>query len=134
METLRCLGFGGIRSFGRVEDGCPQENVIGRAGADWQSLRVDSSDVMPLYHQLKPQIREQAKRLEPDTMSPSEKELMDLSGVGRATVRRAISDLAREGSSKRTKAGERSPHGHVSKRHSRVRAARDRPRDHDEVL
>ncbi len=65
METLRCLGFGGIRSFGRVEDGCPQENVIGRAVADWQSLRVDSSDVMPLYHQLKPQIREQAKRLEP---------------------------------------------------------------------
>jgi GntR family transcriptional regulator len=68
------------------------------AGADWQSLRVDGSDVMPLYHQLKPQIREQAKRLEPDTMIPSEKELMDLSGVGRATVRRAISDLAQEGS------------------------------------
>jgi hypothetical protein len=31
------------------------------AGADWQSLRVDNCDVMPLYHQLKPQIREQAK-------------------------------------------------------------------------
>jgi len=30
-------------------------------------------------------------------MIPSEKELMDLSGVGRATVRRAISDLAQKG-------------------------------------
>ena len=73
--------------------------ISGREGevADWESLRVDSSDVMPLYHQLKLQIREQAKRLEPDTMIPSEKELIDLSGVGRATVRRAISDLVQEG-------------------------------------
>ncbi len=30
-------------------------------------------------------------------MIPSEKELMELSDVGRATVRRAISDLAQEG-------------------------------------
>jgi DNA-binding GntR family transcriptional regulator len=30
-------------------------------------------------------------------MIPSETELVDLSGVGRATVRRAISDLAQEG-------------------------------------
>ena len=43
-------------------------------------------------------LRKQGRaRLEPDTMIPSEKELMDLSGVGRATVRRAISDLAQEG-------------------------------------
>jgi len=69
----------------------------GSEAANWESLRVDSSDVMPLYHQLKQQIREQARRLEPDTMIPSEKELMDLSGVGRATVRRAISDLVQEG-------------------------------------
>lgn len=65
--------------------------------ANWESLRVDSSDVMPLYHQLKQQIREQARRLEPETRIPSEKELMDLSRVGRVTVRRAISDLVQEG-------------------------------------
>ena len=68
-----------------------------REAADWEPLHVDSADLMPLYHQLKQQIREQAMRLEPDTMIPSEKELMDLAGVGRATVRRAISDLVQEG-------------------------------------
>ena len=71
--------------------------VRARNAADWEPLRVDSADPMPLYHQLKQQIREQAMRLEPDTMIPSEKELMDLAGVGRATVRRAISDLVQEG-------------------------------------
>ena len=71
--------------------------ATGNERASWDSLLVDSSDVMPLYHQLKLQIREHAMRLEPDTMIPSEKELMDLSGVGRATVRRAISDLVQEG-------------------------------------
>jgi GntR family transcriptional regulator len=68
-----------------------------RSGAAWESLRVDGADPLPLYHQLKQQIRDLAKGLEPDTLIPSEKELMDLSGVGRATVRRAISDLVQEG-------------------------------------
>jgi len=68
-----------------------------REAADWEPLHVDRADLMPLYHQLKQQLREQAMRLQPDTMIPSEKELMDLAGVGRATVRRAISDLVLEG-------------------------------------
>ena len=67
------------------------------AQPNWASLRVDTSDVTPLYHQLKGQIRDQSLRLEPETLIPSEKELMDISGVGRATVRRAISDLVQEG-------------------------------------
>ena len=65
--------------------------------AAWEPLRVDSTDPLPLYHQLKQQIRGQALGLAPDRMIPSEKELMDLSGVGRASVRRAISDLVQEG-------------------------------------
>jgi GntR family transcriptional regulator len=73
--------------------------VMGGTSArpDWASLRVDASDVTPLYHQLKGQIREQSLRLAPETLIPSEKELMDISGVGRATIRRAISDLVQEG-------------------------------------
>ncbi len=70
---------------------------IGYATANWDSLRVDTAAITPLYHQLKEQIREQASRLQPGTLIPSEKELMDLSGVGRVTVRRAISDLVQEG-------------------------------------
>lgn len=62
-----------------------------------QRLRVDPDDVAPLYHQLKEQIRAEAERLEPGTLIPSEKELMAASGVGRATVRKAIADLVQEG-------------------------------------
>jgi GntR family transcriptional regulator len=66
--------------------------------ADWGTdLRLDADDVVPLYHQLKERIRAQARRLEPGTLIPSEKELMQLGGVGRATVRKAISDLVQEG-------------------------------------
>ena len=50
-----------------------------------------------MYHQLKEQIRIAAARLEPGTLIPSEKELMAASGVGRATVRKAIADLVQEG-------------------------------------
>jgi GntR family transcriptional regulator len=64
----------------------------------WEArLRVDPADVTPLYYQLKEQIRAAVQRLEPDTLIPSEKELMAATGVGRATVRKAIADLVQEG-------------------------------------
>ncbi len=65
---------------------------------DWSgALRLDATDVVPLYHQLKARLRSEARRLEPGTLIPSEKELMHLAGVGRATVRKAIADLVQEG-------------------------------------
>ena len=94
-----------------------------RNAADWEPLRVYSADLMPLYHQLKQQIREQAMRLDLNTMIPSEKELMDLAGVGRATVRRAISDWSRKVSSRRIKAVAPSPLGRVLRRPYRARRA-----------
>lgn len=60
-------------------------------------LRVDPGAVTPLYHQLKEQLRTAAARLEPGATIPSEKELMQVTGVGRATVRKAIADLVQEG-------------------------------------
>jgi GntR family transcriptional regulator len=78
-------GEGPVRSRRRVD------------GGGWEPLRVDVDAIAPLYHQLKEQIRSQVVRLAPGTLIPSEKELMDLAGVGRVTVRRAISDLVQEG-------------------------------------
>ncbi len=64
---------------------------------EWEALPLDPAEVAPLYHQLKEHIRLQARMLEPGVLIPSEKELMQLAGVGRATVRRAIADLVQEG-------------------------------------
>lgn len=52
---------------------------------------------MPLYHQLKEQLRAAAIEVAPGTLMPSEKQLMDYAGVSRATARKAVSDLVQEG-------------------------------------
>jgi GntR family transcriptional regulator len=68
------------------------------AEAAWVAeVALDETDVVPLYHQLKERLRAVAGRMEPDTLMPSEKELMAYAGVSRATVRKAIADLVQEG-------------------------------------
>lgn len=64
----------------------------------WQSLlKLNPDSVMPLYHQLKERLREATATLEPGSALPSEKELTHFANVSRATVRKALADLAQEG-------------------------------------
>jgi GntR family transcriptional regulator len=60
-------------------------------------LRLDPDSPLPLYHQLREQLRTAVVGFAPGTPMPSEKELMTLVGVSRATVRKAVSDLMHEG-------------------------------------
>lgn len=60
-------------------------------------IRLDSNSYVPLYQQLKEQLQAVVRAVEPDVLVPSERELIDITGVGRATVRRAVSDLVQEG-------------------------------------
>ncbi len=60
-------------------------------------IHLDPDSVEPLYHQLKQQLRTFAQHLPPDTEMPSESELMEATGVSRATIRRAVTDLGNEG-------------------------------------
>lgn len=62
-----------------------------------EGLRLDEASGVPLYHQLREQLRALAGRLEADAVMPSEPELMSALGVSRATARRAIADLVYEG-------------------------------------
>jgi GntR family transcriptional regulator len=65
---------------------------------DWaRRLRLEPAAAVPLYHQLRERLRAAARDCEPDAALPSEKEIMRLAGVSRATARRAIADLAQEG-------------------------------------
>lgn len=66
-------------------------------GAVRDELDLKPESYVPLYEQLKSQLRAVTERLEPDVLMPSERELMELAGVGRATVRKAVSDLVFEG-------------------------------------
>jgi GntR family transcriptional regulator len=66
--------------------------------SDWAAgLRISEDSPLPLYHQLREQLRAVADGLPPGTAIPSEKELMDILGISRATVRRAVADLIYEG-------------------------------------
>lgn len=68
------------------------------ANVNWEDwLVLDPNGVVPLYHQLKERLRIVAGKLEPNTMIPSEKQLMAITGVSRVTIRRAIADLVGEG-------------------------------------
>ena len=60
-------------------------------------LRLRQEGFVPLYHQLKEQLRAAASEVAPGTLMPSEKQLMDYAGVSRATARKAVSDLVQEG-------------------------------------
>jgi GntR family transcriptional regulator len=65
---------------------------------DWQArLRLHPDVAVPLYHQLRERLRAAARECEPDTLIPSEKEIMTYAGVSRATARRAIADLVQDG-------------------------------------
>jgi len=65
---------------------------------DWSSrLQLQTESFLPLYHQLKEQLRAVARDLEPGTLMPSEKQLMGFANVSRATARKAVSDLVQEG-------------------------------------
>jgi len=60
---------------------------------------INRNSYIPLYIQLKNEIRSKIKSNEYDVeeLIPSEKELMDLYSVGRATVREAVNHLVAEG-------------------------------------
>ncbi|NLA59151.1 MAG: GntR family transcriptional regulator [Firmicutes bacterium] len=60
---------------------------------------LDNNNVIPLYHQLKQILREKVESGEwrPNDMIPSEAQLARQYGVSRATTRRAVDDLTREG-------------------------------------
>lgn len=60
---------------------------------------LDRRSSVPLYHQIREKIRDyiSEKGLEPDTLLPSEAELMQLFGASRGTIRSALTDLEKEG-------------------------------------
>lgn len=60
---------------------------------------VNKNRPIPLYIQVKESILKEiaAEKFLPDSQLPTEKELMEIYGVGRATVRAALSDLEYEG-------------------------------------
>jgi GntR family transcriptional regulator len=62
-------------------------------------LKLDRSSPIPLYYQLREQLREAIKdgRLEPHVALPTEPELAERVGVSRFTLRQAIDELVREG-------------------------------------
>jgi GntR family transcriptional regulator len=66
---------------------------------DRSSLRTDPHSALPLYHQIKENLREAIENhlLLPEEMLPSERELSATYGVNRLTVRQAIDDLVQEG-------------------------------------
>ena len=63
------------------------------------SPSIDRESFVPYYHQLKTILGERIRRglLRPDDPLPSESELCRAYGVSRATVRRALAELASEG-------------------------------------
>jgi GntR family transcriptional regulator len=63
----------------------------------YRDLVLRSGSPLPLYHQLRERLRSVALSADPGTLLPSEKELMAVCGVSRATVRRALADLINEG-------------------------------------
>ncbi len=58
---------------------------------------LDPDSPTPLYHQLKEELRRAARDLPVGAAIPSEAELMAATGVSRATIRRAVTDLCNEG-------------------------------------
>lgn len=65
---------------------------------DWLTLlTLEQSSFVPKYVQLADRLRNALQALPEGTTIPSEKELMDLTGVGRATARAAVTELVREG-------------------------------------
>ncbi len=64
-----------------------------------KAFRIDHSSVIPLYHQIRENLRDliESGELRSGTMLPPERELAEQYGVSRLTVRQAISELVRDG-------------------------------------
>ena len=60
---------------------------------------IDRNSTIPLYHQIKQNLREliESGTIKPETILPSEKKLSEIYSVNRLTVRGAITDLVHEG-------------------------------------
>jgi GntR family transcriptional regulator len=66
---------------------------------DESVLGIDRQNDIPLYHQIKENLREaiEGQVLLPEDMLPSERDLGRIYGVNRTTVRQAVDDLVQEG-------------------------------------
>jgi GntR family transcriptional regulator len=66
---------------------------------DLAHLKIDPASVIPLYHQIKQNIRDLIENdvLHSGELLPSERELSEFYGVNRLTVRQALNDLVNEG-------------------------------------
>jgi GntR family transcriptional regulator len=66
---------------------------------DLTLLTIDPDSVVPLYHQIKQNIRDLIENevLNDGDLLPSERELGEIYGVNRLTVRQALNDLVNEG-------------------------------------
>ncbi|MBP1694650.1 MAG: yvoA [Chloroflexi bacterium] len=66
---------------------------------DPAQLKIDTTSIIPLYHQIKQNIRDLIENeiLHSGDLLPSERELSEFYGVNRLTVRQALNDLVSEG-------------------------------------
>jgi GntR family transcriptional regulator len=66
---------------------------------DFAHLKIDPASIIPLYHQIKQNIRDLIDNdvLHSGDLLPSERELSEFYGVNRLTVRQALNDLVNEG-------------------------------------
>lgn len=64
-----------------------------------QAAKLDKNGPLPLYYQIKQQLKVAIERslLQPDEALPSERDLIELYGVSRPTVRQATEELLSEG-------------------------------------
>lgn len=64
-----------------------------------RAAKLDKDGPLPLYYQIKQQLKEaiEAQELKPNESLPSERELIELYGVSRPTVRQATEELINEG-------------------------------------
>ena len=60
---------------------------------------LDRRSSIPLYHQIRERIRDYIaeRELQPNTLLPSEAELMQIFSASRGTIRSALIDLEKEG-------------------------------------
>lgn len=74
-------------------------STVGHLVSDGNYAELERASPIPLYYQIQRALLEQIETglLAPGAEIPTEKELMERYGVSRATVRRALDDLVRQG-------------------------------------